>query len=291
VADDHIDQKAGDHSTQIGKVSGSLNIFNTMPKIVIMAIVLITIVLVSGYNIRIFLQEFYELSSVDEVAVAPSNSSLVSAPTSTPDTPFPTPSATSDPSIPTATPSPIPEFAESFESYNSDQDLLKFFWVNNAEKANEGSLRLAESPHISAGEYGLAFHFNIRNPQSELNYSGIERVFPPVNLSKYSLLCVWIESDTANQDLDFVIQFGEANPHGEPQKHIWKKEVWVYKIPLSSTQSGDLCMSLTKTFFHRVDWSAIENDQIDLEMIDYYGFFVEGPQGPGIIYLDNIRVE
>lgn len=222
------------------------------------------------------------------IVTLPSSFSL---PTSPLKTPFPTPSIINDPSIPTVIPSPIPELAESFESYNSDQDLLKTFWFNNAEKANEGSLRLAESPHISEGKHGLAFHFNIRNPQLELNYSGIERVFPPINLSNYSLLCVWIESDTSNQDLDFVIQFGEANPHGEPQKHIWKKEVWRYKIPLSSTQSGDLCMSLTKTFFHRVDWSAIENDEIDLEMIDYYGFFVEGPQGPGIIYLDNIRVE
>lgn len=104
-------------------------------------------------------------------------------------------------------------------------------------------------------------------------------------------MCLWVEVSTKNQDLDFVTQFGEANPHGEPPNHVWKKEVWKYKIRLSSLQKGDLCMSLTKTFFQRADWSAVENDKIDLEAIDYLGFFVEGAQGPGIVYLDNIRAE
>lgn len=39
------------------------------------------------------------------------------------------------------------------------------------------------------------------------------------------------------------------------------------------------------------DWSTQQNDQIDLESISYYGVFVEGPpQGPGVVYFDNIRV-
>lgn len=276
---------------QVVNVRFSTNIYNATPKIVVASIFLITIAVlaiavatVSGYNIKMFQSESFEGNTGGVSTDLITDTSGIPSAVST--------TITIDPSIPTPTPSPVPKFVENFELFESDEALLTAFWVNNAEMANEASLRLAGPPHTSPGSSkSIALHFNIRNPQPELNYSGLERIFPPLDLSDYDLLCLWVEVSTDNQDMDFVVQFGEANSQGEPARHIWKKEVWRNKMSLSALQKGDLCMSLTKTFFQRADWSVEENNEIDLDAIDYFGFFVEGPQGPGIIYLDNIRVE
>ena len=59
MTDKRVDQKAGDNATQIGKVFGNLNIFNTVPKILITAVGIIVvaifgiaIAIVSGYDLR-----------------------------------------------------------------------------------------------------------------------------------------------------------------------------------------------------------------------------------------------
>ncbi len=74
MAKDHIEQEAGDNTTQIGQVGRDVNIQNTLsvpkitrftlPSILIIAIVLIAVVMVSGYNLR----TLFEASNLAPVA-------------------------------------------------------------------------------------------------------------------------------------------------------------------------------------------------------------------------------
>ena len=215
------------------------------------------------------------------------------------DTPLPTPTEmppdtpTNTPSVPTSTPpptltakpasSPIPPppsglVVENAEGYGSDAALNNSYQINDAWGANEGSLSLASPPHTGAGSRAIAFWFNIRRPAPD-DYSGFERSLPaPQDWSGHSHLCVWVENESTGGEL--VIQFGETSG-----------EIWKYHASLASLGTGDLCLPLSTGVFFHADWSAQGNDQIDLGAINYYGFYVNGPQGTqGAVYLDNFRV-
>ena len=80
--------------------------------------------------------------------------------------------------------------------------------------------------------------------------------------------------------MNLAIQFGEASG-----------EVWRYGTALSTFDLKDFQLPLDEGIFEWADWSAWENGQIDLDAIDYYGFFVGGGgQGAGTIYVDEVQL-
>jgi len=212
-------------------------------------------------------------------------------PTYTPvptDTPVPptntvppsTPAATPVPATPTFTPTlPLPPglTVENAEGYDSDATLNATYQIKDAWGANEGSLSLADLPHIGGGTRAIAFWFNIRNPASA-DYCGFERHLPaPQDWSGYSHLCLWVENDGSIHEM--VVQFGEKS--GE----VWKCTA---ALPIGAQE---LCLPLSGNIFHITEWSASENGQIDLGAISYYGIYVNRSHpGSGIIYVDEIRV-
>ncbi len=202
-------------------------------------------------------------------------------------TPTLSPTSTSVPPMPTPTHvvQPPPTIAienslilDNFEFYNSNADLNSAFQINDAWGVNKGLLKLVGSPHVAEGKQAIAFEFEIINPAPD-DYSGFERPGTSQNWSDYSLLCFWTESDGSGYDL--VIQFGEKD-----------SEVWKHAIPLSTLGSQEICRSLTTANFQPADEGFLSgNNQINLEAIAYYGFYVQGlPQGPGVIYIDNFRL-
>lgn len=200
------------------------------------------------------------------------------SPTPTPVPPSPTPTAT----VTTRPPPPtiISEnslILDNFELYAGNADLNNAFQINNAWNVNKALLKLVGAPHATEGNQAIAFEFEITNPAPN-HYSGFERSVPPQDWSDYSLLCFWLESDGSGYDL--IIQFGEKN-----------SETWKHTIALSTLETAEVCRSLSAANFQWADWSPQGNNQIDLDSIAYYGFYVEGPpQGPGVIYVDNFRV-
>ncbi len=210
------------------------------------------------------------------------------SPTPTAVPPSATPTRVPPSSTPTGTATPIKPpptiivknslIVDNFESYDSNADLNNAFHINDAWGANEGLLKLVGAPHVVDGSQALAFEFEITSPAPD-HYSGFERPVPPQNWLGYSLLCFWIESDGSGYDL--IIQFGEK-----------ESEVWKHTIPLSTLGSQEVCRTLSTSNFNSAEEGFLPgNNQIDLEAIAYYGFYVQGtPQGPGIIYVDNFHL-
>jgi hypothetical protein len=92
-------------------------------------------------------------------------------------------------------------------------------------------------------------------------------------------LCLWIKSDRSGWDL--IIQFRETSG-----------EVWRYRTNLSSFTAKDFQLPLNDRTFQRADWSTYQNGRLDLQAIEYYGFFLgEGGLGSGTIFIDDIRLE
>lgn len=142
---------------------------------------------------------------------------------------------------------------EDFESYE-DGNIMTYFRVNDAENANLARLLLVDSPYIHEGKHTAGLYFDIRNPRQRLNYSGFETVFPPMDWSNYSRLCVWVKIEAESDDeYYFVVQFGEAGAYWPEKKpeNVQFDEVWKYKTepPLSVPYEDEICMSLTKNFF------------------------------------------
>jgi hypothetical protein len=173
-------------------------------------------------------------------------------------TPTPIPS-------PTQTPAPTPvleQVVDNFDSYSNTfvQDNFKI----NRNAGNDASLRLAGIPHVNQGTQALAFEYEIRYAPPR-NYVGFDRALPVQDWSKYSKLCLWVESDGSNRNL--VIQFGEHNNNFRKSIFSLSKGTMDYCVPLSA------------------------QPPIDLRFIGYYGVYVEGPpQGQGVIYIDNVRL-
>jgi hypothetical protein len=192
----------------------------------------------------------------------------------------PTSTATPVPAPPTFTPTlPLPPglTVDNAEGYDSDATLNATYQINNAWGANEAGLSLAGLPHIGGGTQAIAFRFNIPNPASA-DYCGFERHLPtPQDWSGYSHLCLWVENDGSIHEM--VVQFGEKS--GE----VWKCTA---ALPIGAQE---LCLPLSGNVFHITEWSASENDQIDLGAINYYGIYVHRSHpGSGIICVDEIRV-
>jgi len=192
--------------------------------------------------------------------------------------PTPTPTATS-------TPTPLALVIEDFESYSSDEALHTVYTINDVGGANVGQISLAYPPDVGtvpcpvrcSGAQGAAFHYEIKNP-APADYAGFERRFLAQDWRGYSTFCVWVKSDGSSMNL--AIQFGEASG-----------EVWRYGTVLSTFDLKDFQLPLDEGTFEWADWSAWENGQIDLDAIDYYGFFVGGGgQGAGTIYVDEVQL-
>ena len=174
--------------------------------------------------------------------------------------------ATPPPIIPTQTATPIrglEQMVDNFENY-SNAFLQENFKINRGA-GNDLTLSSVGIPHVSQGTQALAFEYNIHNAPPR-HYAGFDRNLPIQDWSKYSKLCVWVESDGSNRNL--AIQFGENDNN-------FRKS----NFPLSTKGATDYCVPLNT------------QPSIDLRRIGYYGIYLEGPpQGQGVIYLDNVRL-
>jgi serine/threonine protein kinase len=216
-----------------------------------------------------------------------------SDPTPTPTlamTELPTP--TSDPT-PTLTPKPPPiELAspkpalpsrsryvlDDFEGYAGNAAVQSVYGVNTAWGANVGQLALSSPPNVRQGRHGAAFHYEIRSGKPD-DYAGFERSFPAQGWQPYISLNIWIKGDGSNRDV--VIQFREASG-----------EMWRYRTNLSMFSAHDFVLPLNKGTFTLASWTQQQNEEIDLDAIDYYGIFVgNGGLGSGTVYVDNIELE
>ena len=167
---------------------------------------------------------------------------------------------------------------DGFESYSSDSALRSAYATNDAWGKNVADLRLASPPDVRTGNRSASFYFDIRNAPPD-DYAGFERSFSAQDWRSYDALCLWIKGNRLPWDL--VIQFREASD-----------EVWRYRLNLSSFTAQDFCLGLDEHTFQRADWSTYDNDRLDLQAIEYYGFFLgEGGLGSGTIYVDDIRLE
>lgn len=175
-----------------------------------------------------------------------------------------TPTPTQLPPSTTATPTRGAELlVDGFENYSNSyfQDNFK----PNRNAGNNLNLYFVGMPHVSQGTQALAFEYNIRNAPPQ-HYVGFDRNLPIQDWSKYSKLCVWVESDGSNRN--FIIQFGANNNN-------FRKS----NFPLSIGGATDYCVPLNT------------QPSIDLRLIAYYGIYVEGPpQGQSVIYIDNVRL-
>jgi len=219
-------------------------------------------------------------SQATPTSTSPPTSASTPTQTSTPVSLTPTSTAVEEPPPLRPTPIPTTEFGvvlDNFEEYDGNTALNDTYRINAAWGANAGTLKLVSSPYAAGGRQAVAFEYSITNPEPD-NYSGFERDLYPQDWSGFSHLCFWVKSDGSGYDL--TTQFGEADG-----------EVWKHTSALSMLGEEELCLSLTKDDFVWANWSTQHNDQMDLESISYYGVFVEGaPQGPGVVYLDNIQV-
>ena len=197
------------------------------------------------------------------------------SPTATPVPPRPTDTPTPEEPSPT----PIPLVIDDLEDYRSDKVLNETYPIN-APGRNVGQLSLVPAPNGAQGTQSVAFHYEIKKPPPD-DYSGFDRkdIRPALDWSGYGYLRVWVQSDRSNQDL--VIQFGEANC-----------ERWKYWIKLSDFREKDFNLPLDEsTFEYDEKNSTLCNGRMDLDTINYYGFYVEhGGLGEGTIYLDYLRV-
>jgi hypothetical protein len=108
---------------------------------------------------------------------------------------------------------------------------------------------------------------------------GLERSFAAQDWRGYGALRLWVKSDRSGMDL--VIQFRETSG-----------EVWRYRTNLSTFTTRDFRLPLTESTFQRADWSTYQNGRLDLNAIEYYGFFLgEGGTNAGTIFIDDIRLE
>jgi hypothetical protein len=137
---------------------------------------------------------------------------------------------------------------------------------------------LGAPPNIRSGGHSLSFYYEIRNVAPD-DYAGFERSFSPQDWRSYSLLHLWVKSDRSPRDL--IIQFRETSG-----------EVWRYRVNLSTFSARDWVLPLNESTFHRADWAPYQNNRIDLNGIEYYGFFVgDGGLGSGTIFVDDISLE
>lgn len=168
--------------------------------------------------------------------------------------------------LPIRTPTPTRGFEQTIDSFeNYSISFIQENFKINRHAGNDLTLYSAGIPHVSQGNQALAFEYNIRNVPPQ-HYVGFGRNLPIQDWSKYSKLCVWVESDGSNRNL--VIQFGEHDNN-------FRKS----NFPLSGRGATDYCVSLST------------QPSIDLRLIGYYGIYVEGPpQGQGVIYIDNVRL-
>ena len=184
--------------------------------------------------------------------------------------PTPTPTATLTPTLPALV-------IEDFESYSSDEALRAVYTINDVGGANIGQISLAYPPDVGSGAQGAAFHYEIKSP-APADYAGFERRFLAQDWRGYSTFCVWVKSD--GSDMNLAIQFGEASG-----------EVWRYGTALLTLDLKNFQLPLDEDTFQWADWSAWENGMIDLDAIDYYGFFVgSGGLGAGTIYVDEVQL-
>ncbi len=167
---------------------------------------------------------------------------------------------------------------EDFEDYSHEEALRTVYTINDVGGANVGQVSLAYPPDVGSGAQGLAFHYEIRN-SSPADYAGFERTMTAQDWRGHNTFCVWIKSDGSSKNL--AIQFGETGG-----------EVWRYRTQLSAFGVKEFELSFDDDTFEWADWSAWQNGRIDLDAVDYYGFFVgSGGLGAGMIYVDEVRLK
>jgi Tol biopolymer transport system component len=181
-------------------------------------------------------------------------------------------------SISTPTPKPHSSLVvESAQRYDDANTLRSAYQVNVPGNATRCRLDLATPPDHKNSP-AIVFTFTISQP-SPNDYCGFERwLASPQDWSGYDELCVTVQID-GNAD-ELIVQFGETSD-----------EVWKTWIAADSFGAGERCLPLSTSTFGWADWSVEDNGRIDLGVIDYYGFYVNGDQGAqGQIYVDQLRV-
>jgi hypothetical protein len=115
------------------------------------------------------------------------------------------------------------------------------------------------------------------------NYVGLERKLPVAqNWSNFSSMQLWVRNDANPKDL--IFQWGEAAAGGG--------EVWKVRFPLLAGEIRLLQATLSTEAFRRADWSPVGNAQMDLDQVNYYGFYIEQARpAAGIIYLDTLEFQ
>ena len=83
--------------------------------------------------------------------------------------------------------------------------------------------------------------------------------------------------------MDLVVQFREAGG-----------EVWKYRTAFSSFDGQSFWIPLDEGALEFDYWSSGDlprkNQRVDLDAIDYYGFFLGNGWGSGTLYVDEIRL-
>jgi hypothetical protein len=166
---------------------------------------------------------------------------------------------------------------DSFESFGSDAALQSAYGINDAWGQNRAWLEVATPPHVSGGQRAAAFNYIIQQDAPD-DYAGFERTFPAQDWRRYTTLHLWMESDRA--DIQLVVQFGESGG-----------EVWRHRKYILSAGRSLLDLRLNEDTFSWADWSPQGNGRIDLEAVDYIGFFIgEAGQKSGTLYVDEIEL-
>jgi hypothetical protein len=166
---------------------------------------------------------------------------------------------------------------DNFEGYGTDAALQSAFGINDAWGENQAWLELAAPPHVAGGQRAAGFRFVIqKDPPND--YAGFERIFPAQDWRGYTNMHLWVKSDS--DALELVVQFRESG--GE----AWRHRQW-----LAKDSPRELDLPLNERTFEWADWSPQGNGRIDLEAVDYIGFFIgEAGQTSGTLYVDEIEL-
>ena len=180
------------------------------------------------------------------------------------------------PPRPSTAPTVVVVLLDGFDSYPGQDALQSAYHINAAWGQNQASLSLVPAQTAGSAPNCLMFEYDIRLPAPD-DYAGFERDMAPQDWRGRDSLSFWVRSDQSRGYL--VVQFREES--GEVWRH--------YRELLEISPSGvRVRLELDERVFAWADWSIGDNQRIDLERINYFGFFVDGAAGSGRVYLDDV---
>lgn len=157
---------------------------------------------------------------------------------------------------------------EDWSGYADDDALAEAYSFNTAVPDNSLELRL-EPSLIAGGPVGAVAAYSITVPAPN-DYAGFDLGLAPVqDWSGYTHLSIVAEpSEKSARQL--VLQWHETS--GE----VWRHRTQFEDIPTD----GPLLIPLTADAWEWADWSARDNQKLDLGAVERYGLFI-GHAGPG----------